>query len=336
MMDRRTGRVLRLVIAAVLALLLIAVAAIVVLRLTNPHPRAEVGWLRGQDMPDPRGEMASAMAGSRLVVAGGLYGVGRASNAVDVYDMVQRQWVIAPPLPARRHHAAAAALDDSVYVTGGAASVTDSTPRRDMWRAQPGGTWEALPLMPEGRAGHAMVAFGSRLYVFGGVGRTNTTLIYDPAHDWTNGAPLPAGRNHLRAVVWGKEIWVIGGRTSKLMRRVDIYDPETDHWRRGPDLPKPMSAMVVAVLDGKLHVIGGENPAFLGGRVLTEHFVLPAGSTTWERRAPPALPVHGAGFGAYQGAVLVVAGGATRPGALSVLSWTGVTQIYSTIPQQRM
>jgi len=320
------------VVAALLALVLIAVASTVVLRLTNARPKKEIAWQRVEDMPAPRGEAAFAMNGLRLIVAGGLYGVGRTSNAVDVYDVRQRQWFLASPLPARRHHAAAASLGEYVYVAGGAASVTNTKPQAGVWRLRPGYKWERAPSMPEGRVGHAMVTFGSRIYVFGGVGRTNDTLIFD-GYRWTRGAPIPAGRNHLRAVVWGKQIWVIGGRTSHLTSRIDIYDPATDQWHRGPDLPKPMSAMVVAVLDNNLHVIGGENPALLGGRVLKDHFLLPADSTHWEKRAQPMLPVHGAAFGAIPG-VLIVAGGATRSGATSILSWTGVTQIYSTIPQE--
>ena len=97
--DTRTGRVRRRGVLGsrrrqVVAFAIIAVASIVVLRLTNPRPKKEIAWQRVEDMPAPRGEAAFAMNGLRLIVAGGLYGVGRASNAVDVYDVRQRQWFI--------------------------------------------------------------------------------------------------------------------------------------------------------------------------------------------------------------------------------------------------
>jgi len=326
---RRIGRA---VVAGLLALLLITVAAVVLLHLTNPRPHKQIGWARVEDMPSARGEMASTMDGYRMVAAGGLYGLGRVSRAVSVYDIRQRQWYIGSPLPQGRHHAAAATLGDTVYVAGGASSVVNAAPRRDVWSYVPGYTWHRAPSMPEGRAGHAMVAFGSRIYVFGGVGRTNDTLVFD-GHRWTRAAPIPAGRNHLRAVVWGKQIWVIGGRTSRLTARIDVYDPSADRWTRGPDLPKPMSAMAVAVLDDTLHVMGGENPSLIGGHVFTDHFILRRGATRWQTRPSPMLAVHGAAFGYTQG-VLFVAGGAARPGALSILSWTNVTQFFTTIPQQ--
>jgi hypothetical protein len=323
-----------MLLAALLALVLVTVAAVVVLHVRNPRPHGVVGWLRAQDMPHPRGEVASAMDGATLVVAGGLSGLGRTSRDVSVFDLHERQWTIGSPLPQPRHHAAAAALDGWVYVTGGASSITNTTPRDTVWRARPGERWQRVAPMPEGRAAHAMVAFGGKLYVFGGVGRTNRTLIYNPTTGWKTGAPIPAGRDHLRAAVWNAEIWVVGGRTSHLSPRVDVYDPAHDVWHAGPALPQPMSAMAVGVLGDELHVIGGENPALIGGRVLARHFVLPPGAAAWQSRPAPALAVHGAGFGVYQN-VLILAGGAARPGAQSVLSWTGVTLLFTALPQLR-
>jgi hypothetical protein len=335
MADGRFRQFLRGLLAALLVVVLILIAAVVVLRLTNPRPKAQIGWFRLGTMRHARGELAGATVGDKLVVAGGLYGLGRTSRDVDVFNITERQWVIGTPLPAPRHHAAAAGLDGWVYVSGGASSVVKWEPRREVWRSRPGGAWEAVAPMPEGRVGHAMVAWSGRLYVIGGVGRTNSTLAYNPAHGWSKAAPLPAGRDHLRAVVWGDEIWVIGGRRSHLSKRVDIYTPRDDRWHSGPDLPKPMSAMAVGVLGGDLHVIGGENPSLIGGGVLTDHFVLRIDEHRWNPRPRGMLPVHGAGFGTYQEG-LYIAGGATRAGALSVLSWTGVTQLYSNLPQQQI
>ncbi|MGH7856193.1 MAG: hypothetical protein ACREQY_02610, partial [Candidatus Binatia bacterium] len=104
------------------------------------------------------------------------------------------------------------------------------------------------------------------------------------------------------------------------------YDPRADRWRRGPDLPEPMSAMAVGVVGGRLHVAGGEDPDLLGGTI-DAHFSLGPGERTWERASRPLLPVHGAAFG-VAGDRLFVAGGASRQGALSVVSWTGVTQAF--------
>ncbi len=173
-----------------------------------------------------------------------------------------------------------------------------------------------------------MVAFRNRLYVVGGVGDTDRTLVYDPRNDrWTSAAPLPSGRDHLGAVVWGNEIWVIGGRSGGLSSRVDVYDPVKDRWREGPELPRPMSAMAVGVLEDGLHVVGGEDPRFFLGGVIDEHYVIAPRSRRWRSASRALLPVHGAGYAVHAGRFLV-AGGATREGALSTISWTPIVQAF--------
>jgi N-acetylneuraminic acid mutarotase len=173
-----------------------------------------------------------------------------------------------------------------------------------------------------------MVAFDGHLYVVGGVGRTDRTLVYGPEADrWTTGAAMPNGRDHLRAAAWRGEIWAIGGRTGRPTTHVDIYDPRRDQWRRGPDLPVPMSAMAVGVIEDALYVVGGEDPALIGGHVIREHFVLRRGARRWVAQRRPLLAVHGSGFAVYQDE-FIVAGGATRAGLWSTISWTNVAQMF--------
>jgi N-acetylneuraminic acid mutarotase len=323
------GRVIRALITTAVTLALIVAVVYGVLKVTNAKPTSSEGWTRLADMPQPRGEVASANVGARVVIAGGLYGVGQTSDAVHVYEIERDKWSRGKPLPSRRHHSAAAALGDFVYVAGGAESATDWEPAATVWRARLGEVWRRRAPMPEGRQGHAMVALGGRLYVVGGVGRSNDTLIYDAKKDaWTTGAPIPDGRDHLRAVAWRKKVWVLGGRDADLSRGVDVYDPKTDGWTRGPDLPIGMSAMAVGVLGDRLYVIGGEDPGLRGGRVIQQHYVLGRGSRRWRSASRPVLAVHGAGYAAF-GDRLFMAGGASRPGVLSIASWTDVTQVFS-------
>jgi hypothetical protein len=313
----------------VLALAIVALAIVVaVLYVNAPKPTDTEDWARGTDMPLVRGEVASAWINGRLVMVGGLRGFTTTSKAVSIYNAARDSWSDGPALPAARHHAAAASFDGRIYVSGGAATVRDWSPRTDVWVLRPGGRWTKLPAMPEGRQGHAMVAHAGRLYVVGGAGATNRTEIYDiEKKAWSFGAPLSEGRNHLRAVAWDGKVWAIGGRSSALTAQVDVYDPRRDSWAPGPPLPEPMSAMAVGIVDESLHVIGGEDPGPVGGKVLKGHYTLEDGGQRWERRPPSPLAVHGAGYGS-DGERLIIAGGASRPGALSTISWTGVTQTY--------
>lgn len=316
---------------------LVGIAAVLVfvldlLVLTNPSPSARPGWRRGADMPDQRGETASAVVRDHLVVIGGFENIWTTSADVVAYSPAARRWRSLPDLPSGRHHAAAAGLGGAVYVTGGGDTVSDWSPRRETWLLGPGAAeWRELPPMPEGRLGHDLVAHDGRVYVIGGDGDTARVLVFDPAaRRWSAGAATPGPvRDHLRAVVAGDEIWAIGGRDGDdLLVRVDVYDPAADAWRSGPDLPEPMSAMAVGFLGGRIHVVGGEDPGLLGGGVIDRHWSIAPGERRWRAESEPVLAVHGAGFGVIRGR-LYVAGGASRQGALSVLSYSDVTQSFA-------
>jgi Kelch motif protein/galactose oxidase-like protein len=326
---RIVWRLVRVLLTVIVVITVAAAIGVIVLKATNPKPKESSGWALGAKMSDARGETASTLISGRLIVAGGLRGLGTTSRAVSVYGIAADRWARAEPLPVPLHHAAAAAAGGSVYVSGGAKSATKWTPSDALYGLRPGSGWSLVSTMPEGRQGHAMVAIKDTLYVIGGVGDTDRTLVYDIRKDrWTTAASLPEGRDHLRAVVWQKKIVALGGRNGKPTGRVDVYDPKRDEWTPGPPLPEPMSAMAVGVLNGDIHVVGSEDPSLIGGGVSNLHLVLRADGDRWERDAEPALAVHGAAFGA-DGDRLFIAGGASRNGALSVLSWTNVTQIFT-------
>lgn len=322
----RLRAALKVLALAVGVLVLVPVAAALVLAWRNPEPSASAGWDRLEAMPTPRGEVAAAALEHRLVVAGGFSGVWSTSAEAAIYDVGRELWEEAPSMPGPRHHAAAAALDGAVFVSGGAASVLDWDPRDNLWRLVPGEGWEELEAMPEGRQGHAMVALGGRLYVVGGVGETSRVLVYDPEDGWSTGPEMPDPRDHLRAVAFRDEVWAIGGRVDdKPVARIDVYDPDRERWRRAPSLLEPMSAMVVGVLADGVHVVGGEDPAVFGGGVIEGHVVF--GDEGWQPAPEGLLAVHGAGGGAIGGR-LYVAGGASRQGALSAISYTDLLQVY--------
>ena len=337
-------RVLNLSLAGVLSLVVGVGGYLGFQRLTAPAPREAPGWALLTEMPEPRGETAGAVSGDRLFIIGGMSGVAaQASDTVSVYERGGGIWSSAEALPEPRHHAAAVGLAGAVYLSGGAASVTDGTPEVEVWRHQVDcGSWRPVAPLPSGRFGHRMVALGGRLYVVGGLPGAGAssgpgevaTLIYDPAVDaWTEGAPLPLNRDHLAVVSVGKEIWAIGGRAGGMNHaRVDIYDPSTDSWRDGPPLPEPVSGASEGVVDGVIVLSGGEDPG--AGQMVDRHWRLDTragAAATWQPLAPPPLTVHGAP-GVVLGGRFIVVSGSPRPGGQSSTAWTGATQVLEAAP----
>ena len=140
------------------------------------------------------------------------------------------------------------------------------------------GSWHAAPPLHEPRAAHAVVATRSAIYVLGGSSGTTAVERFDGTR-WQVVSHLPhGGPNAPAAVALGGRIWVLGGfeqQTNLPAARVEIYDPRTNRWRDGPPLPPPRGGEAAAILDGKIHVLGGGNDrstlapaaAVLGGRL---------------------------------------------------------------------
>ena len=318
---------------------------------SNTYPRSEAdGWVRLNDMPHPRGETGATIVlpgptgtqdicpphatggcEPQFLVAGGIRGLlGKTVDTVDILDARTGKWRSGPALPEPRHHPGAAAIDGATYISGGARKASKWTPERNLWVLRPGsGSWDPLPDMPEARMAHAMLAFNGKLYVIGGRGKTSRVLIYDRTSGWTEGAAMPEPRDHLGAVLVQNKIYAIGGRRNAVLRRVDIYDIPTDTWAPGPPLPKPTSGMAAELLaDGRIHVVGGEDPGTFGGGVVDRHYVLDIASGRWGTGPKALLAVHGAASDEIAG-LLLIAGGSRRQGTLSVLAWTGVLQSFN-------
>ena len=333
---------------AVVGLFIVAAAVLVAatvgwLYATPTKPRVTEAWLLGPSLPAARGELATAVAYgepctkppcARLYVLGGLSGFFRPLRNVSVYDPNRKLWTAGPSLPAPRHHFAAAAVGQTLYVSGGT-SVAGLhlgmawPPMNNFWRLTTSSDrWDSVGPMIEPRWGHRMVAHDGRLYVVGGRGPSGRVLIYTPDQGWSTGAELPRPRDHLSVVVVDGLIWAIGGRDPKSLARVDIYNPAMDIWQPGPELPAPTSGAAEGVINGVIFIYGGEEPSFVDGGIKDQHWMFDTRSASqrWERAPAPPLAVHGA-EGAVLDDAMVIAGGSTRHGVLSLAGWSKELQL---------
>jgi len=116
-------------------------------------------------------------------------------------------------------------------------------------------TWTKLPDMPEPCSTHDAYVIGRKLIVAGGwnlVGSTDEsdfhthllTLDLDaPEKGWTK-VEQPFERRALSVAEHQGKLYVLGGLTSDsgVSRTVDIYDPATEKWSSGPELPSGTKA----------------------------------------------------------------------------------------------
>ena len=160
--------------------------------------------------------------------------------------------------------------------------------------AQSKGEWVVKAPAPTKRTEVAAAAVKGRIYVVGGFQQglsfiTPAVEEYDPKADtWRARAPLPGGLHHAGIGVVNDRIYVIGGFEHSFLSiwspltSVYEYDPGADRWAARKPMPAPRGALAVAVLDGKLHAVGGYNRE--GNSAA--HEVYDPATDTWSARAP--------------------------------------------------
>jgi len=156
--------------------------------------------------------------------------------------------------------------------------------------------------MLAGRAAHAVVVADGAVYALAGTGANGQPVLgverFD-GHEWKAETELPGhGLNAPVAAAIGALIYVIGGfdtTTNVPTARVQAYDTRTHRWREVAPLARPRGGMAAAVLDGRIHVIGGGNSE----STLADHSVYDPATDRWSELAPlprslgsPAAVVH--------------------------------------------
>ncbi|KAH7971437.1 hypothetical protein HPB49_024100 [Dermacentor silvarum] len=209
------------------------------------YEEADDRWHRVAMLPEPRHHHAGAIVGDNVYVIGGLNsrrtltGRPRPLASCLCYQLGERQWTQLPDLQVPRAYHGCAAVEGTLFAVGGRdkrGRLLDSMecwePSSDRWRLT------AEPLRP-GRMGAAVCASGKKVYVAGGVARSDD------------------GR-----------LW--------LLADVDCYDLQAGRWFRGPRLPWPVClGSLVSTGSGVLVHVGGLSLCPAGGAAVEK---VPAGA----------------------------------------------------------
>ena len=275
-------------------------------------------WVKYSAMPDPRFETTAVSLDGFIYVPGGL--TARNSHKTLLrYDPASDAWTELSSLPDFRNHIGITTFEGKIFLSGGIyGEFFFDGQARTFWVYDPQtDAWSSLTDMPTGRAAHGMAVIDGKFYVVGGVlspGGDNSELwVYDPStQTWdTSRAHLPTPRDHLIVVAYDGKLYTIGGRYSDNLPTVEIYDPATDTWTQGPDMPTARSGMGYAILNGQLHTIAGEDVE--RKRVYMKHEVLDFESLTWTQLPDIPWPLN-APVVAELGDEIFVMGGASAPG----------------------
>jgi hypothetical protein len=127
-------------------------------------------------------------------------------------------------------------------------------------------------------------ALNGKIYVAGGFDTSPSFQIYDIATDtWEPGPNLPAGTDNACSVTVGNRVFVLGGEAGMAMQ---IFDTASKTWTAGV-IPEPRFSSVAAVLEGKIHLVGGWSFDRSNDSSIASHTVFdPAAGTFFSGAAP--------------------------------------------------
>ena len=267
-------------------------------------------WRSLPDAPTPRLMTAWAVQGDKIWIMGGLRN-GVALQTVESYDPHTGAWQTGPPLPIPLHHATAATYRGEVVVLGGASDQLAEASNKVF--ALRGGNWVELPNLTHARAAPAAAVVGDKLVAVGGQNAKQIvpqTEVFDGS-SWKDAADMPTPREHLAAVSDGTYVYAIGGRflsADKNSAANERFDPQSGTWTKLVGMPTPRGSYGATYIDGRIVVVGGEEPTM----VLNVVEMYDVADAKWST-LPPMPTARHAEVVATVGNTVYCIGGADRP-----------------------
>jgi len=200
-------------------------------------------------------------------------------SLLHVFDLKSRSWTskqgrggVAPP--ARVAHAQSV-CGSRLWVFGGRqGELMHEDPLNDLWQCELSDEsdeveWTCVQTKgdaPEARSFHLMATVDSKLYIFGGCGKSGRlndlhcldthTLLWGRLP--SSPSLVPRGGASFAAV--GRSLVVLGGFCGHELGDIHVFDVDAHTWRevQGKLLVPPRSVAATCVLDGKVCVYGGE------------------------------------------------------------------------------
>ncbi|XP_031570372.1 kelch-like protein diablo [Actinia tenebrosa] len=120
-------------------------------------------------------------------------------------------------------------------------------------------SWSALAPSECEREEHLVVACKGRLYVIGGMKRSQSIDCYDPSSNiWSTVAHLPEKAITSAGVCLDGKIFIMGGKNGyETMSWVQCFDPSNNQLQRSAPMTFPRKALCAVALDGEIYAIGG-------------------------------------------------------------------------------
>jgi len=238
-------------------------------------------WTTKASMPNPRRRFAIAVVENKIYIIGGADPNGF-SSVNQVYDPATDTWETLTSMPSSRAELCANVIDGKIYVIGGSFHYYWPEPSNLTEVYDPEtDTWTTKASMPTTVYSCTSAVIDNKIYVVPTnniAGWSGLLQIYDSETDtWSYGKDVPTITNvPVAAATTGvyapKRIYVMGGYELPVTGLNQIYDPETDTWSLGTQMPTPRYNMGVAVVNDTLYAIGGYDDGSATPRTENERY----------------------------------------------------------------
>jgi hypothetical protein len=232
-------------------------------------------WTYKAAMPTPRAVFAIAVYQNKIYCIGGKTGENY-TGVNEVYDPVTNMWETKTAMPTARSWLTANVVNGKIYLIGGYPDRTLNEvydPATDDWTTKT----PAPNSLIFGFDKPASAVINNKIYIIGGISQDQNydlNQIYDTETDtWSYGSSPPSSVDGGAAVATTgvlapKRIYVLGNsanlRQGEEQTFVRCYDPETDSWSLGADVPTRRYNFGVAAVNDTLYAIGGHTYNFPG------------------------------------------------------------------------
>ncbi len=253
-------------------------------------------------------------------------------------------WEIRADIPYRVQEVYPALHQGRIYLAGGLSPDVDATDQgisdRTYMYDPSADAWSPGPSLPEPRHHPYLVSTGDALYSIGGFvaangGRwsasTDILRLDETTDAWVKVADLIMPQSETVAAYIDGRIYIASGRAPTGTSNADwndqgdidslqVFDPATLEVSFGPAASEPRNSAAGAVIDGRLHVVGGR--VVNGGNVAT-HEVFDPATGAWTSRAPMPNAQGGIAAATLGGRLYVFGGEFFGPGGGGVYreSW---------------
>ena len=300
---------------------------------------AQDQWQRIDNMPVGKWEAGTVVLDHKLYCFGGYTKGVKSSKRCDVFDPQENKWKRIQDLPSAITHMNTVLDGRTVWFAGGFKDGYKGHTIAEVWSYDVDkDRYTAAPLLPETRGGGGLALVDRKLHYMGGVKADRDTDSEDhwmlDLEQWANrtarwekAAPLPAPRNQFSTVTVDGKIYVIGGQfhhdSGQIdQARVDIYDPKTNSWSRGPQLPKAHSHSEGStfVSEGRIYMVGGHTTPEGGRKQIDADILALTPGEEWQVVGKLPMPLSSPAA-AIIGGKLYVAGGSPDGGSVQGLMW---------------